>query len=100
MSSLAIAAKAFSKLLNELLHMGSEVLLLQLVAIDILAINLNAQHLGKRAQFVGLILVTTLALLSGDVNEPRVDHPTNDPRPIFKWTRQTFRLTIHIRTFR
>lgn len=48
MLSLAIAAKAFSEL-DELLHMGSKVLLLQLDAIDILAVKFNAQHLGKRA---------------------------------------------------
>jgi hypothetical protein len=33
--------------------------------------------------------ITTHVLLCGDVSELEADHPTNDPRPFFKWTRQT-----------
>ena len=39
--------------------------------------------------------ITTHVLLRGAVSKLEVDHPTNDPRPFFKWTRQTDRLTHH-----
>jgi hypothetical protein len=39
--------------------------------------------------------ITTHVLLRGDVSDLEADHPTNDPRPFFKWTRQTDRLTHH-----
>ena len=39
--------------------------------------------------------ITTHVLLRGAVSELKADHPTNDPRPFFRWTRQTDRLTHH-----